>query len=259
MELRILGSGVTIPTAHRGTTGYALVADDGSVLIVDCGPGSTRRWPAAGFGLTDVLGVVNTHHHVDHCADLAIYLFARSVMEPPMDARVDLVGPVGHGGFVSRLAAAFAPGVGDTTGSVVLTELGDGESHTVGPFHVQGRVVAHIPGALGVRVTCDEATFAFSGDTGPCEALVDLCRDVDLALVECSYAETRESRAHLNPKTAAEAAIAANVRSLVLTHFYPEADATDVASAVRRAGYHGPLTLANDGMRLRIAHSGGTA
>lgn len=252
MELRILGSGTTIPTAHRGTTGYALVASSGEVLIVDCGPGSTRRWPSAGFSPSDVIGVVNTHHHVDHCADLAIYLFLRTVSEPPMDARIDLVGPVGHGAFVERLASAFAPGVADTTNSVVVHELADGDSRTLGPFVITGRVVRHIPGALGVRVECDGASFAFSGDTGPCDALVELCSEVDLALVECSYAETRESGSHMNARTAAEAAVAARVRSLVLTHFYPEADASDVTGAVRRAGYGGPLTLASDGLRIGI-------
>ncbi len=252
MELRILGSGTTVPTEHRGTTGYALVASSGEVLIVDCGPGSTRRWPSAGFGVTDVIGVLNTHHHVDHCADLAIYLFGRTVSEPPLDNPVTLVGPIGHGAFVSKLASAFAPGVADTTGSVTLVELDDADAITLGPFRIDVRVVRHIPGALGVRVTCAGATFAFSGDTGPCEALVDLCRDVDLALIECSYAETRESQSHMNAKTAAQAAIDANVRHLVLTHFYPEADASDVAGAARRTGYTGPLTLAKDGMRLAV-------
>jgi ribonuclease BN (tRNA processing enzyme) len=253
MELRILGSGTTVPTLHRGTTGYALVADDGAVLIVDCGPGSTRRWPSAGFSPADVIGIVNTHHHVDHCADLAIYLFGRTVTEPPVSTPVVLVGPVGHASFVSRLAAAFAPGVSDTTDSVSIVELGDRETYVLGPFTIGARVVRHIPGALGVRVACDGGTFAFSGDTGPCEALVDLCRDVDLALVECSYAETRESNAHMNARTAAQAAIEAQPRRLVLTHFYPEADASDVTGAVRRTGYEGPLTLASDGLRLPIA------
>ena len=78
---------------------------------------------------------------------------------------------------------------------------------------------------------------------------------VDLALVECSYAETRESSAHMNARTAAQAAIEAAPRRLVLTHFYPEADASDVAGAVRRAGYAGPLTLASDGLRLAVGGS----
>lgn len=252
MELRVLGSGTTIPTEHRGTTGYALVADEGAVLVVDCGPGSTRRWPAAGFGLRDVVAVVNTHHHVDHCADLAVYLFGRNVVEPPIDAPVLLVGPVGHARFVEGLASTFAPGVADVHGGVSIVELGDGGTVEVGPFRVDARTVRHIPGALGVRVTCDGATFAFSGDTGPCDALVELCRDVDLALVECSYAETRESTSHLNPRTAAQAAMDARPRHLVLTHFYPEADATDVAEVVRRTGYGGRLTLAHDGLRMRV-------
>ena len=45
----------------------------------------------------------------------------------------------------------------------------------------------------------------------------------------------------------AEVAVAAGVRSLVLTHFYPRCDGVDIAQQVREAGYAGALHLARDG------------
>ncbi|HBQ15220.1 MAG TPA: MBL fold metallo-hydrolase, partial [Myxococcales bacterium] len=93
---------------------------------------------------------------------------------------------------------------------------------------------------------------AFSGDSAPCDALVELCRGADLALLECSYPAAHEARGHLTSRTAAEVARAAGVSRLVLTHFYPACDAVDVAAEVRAAGFEGALHLAEDGDVLQV-------
>ncbi len=256
MELVVLGSGTTVPHADRGCAAYALRADDGSVLLLDCGPGASRRFPAASIDPRRIVGVLNTHHHADHVGDLPILLFLRNVLEPPLDAPWTLAGPTGHRAFVEGLVRTFAAGLADAESEgVALHELRDSSTLQVGPFRIVAREVAHIAGALGFRVEADGVSVCFSGDSGPCDALVALARDVDLALFECSYAAERSSSMHLTTRTAAEAACAAGVRSLVLTHFYPECLAVDRQAEVRAAGYAGELVLATDGMRLGVASS----
>jgi ribonuclease BN (tRNA processing enzyme) len=98
---------------------------------------------------------------------------------------------------------------------------------------VHARRVAHAPGAIGVRVHADDAILAFSGDSGPCDALVELCREASVALLECSYRSSRATEHHLSPRTVGEIARAAGIRRLVLTHFYPELDDVDVTAEVR--------------------------
>jgi ribonuclease BN (tRNA processing enzyme) len=114
------------------------------------------------------------------------------------------------------------------------------------------REVLHVAGSLGVRVECEGRTLAFSGDSGACPELVELCRGADLALLECSYPASRPTTKHLNARTAAEVAVAAGVERLVLTHFYPQCDGVDIAAEVRAAGYSRELVLAEDGLRLPI-------
>jgi len=92
---------------------------------------------------------------------------------------------------------------------------------------------------------------AYSGDTGPCEALAELARGADLFLCECSLPDGMTIEGHLTPSGAGAAAAAAGVRRLVLTHFYPECDAADIEAQCRRT-WQGPLTLAEDLMKLRI-------
>ncbi len=252
MKLAILGSGTTIPHPERGASGYACIADDGSVLLLECGPGSTRRWPAHAIALGDVRGILCTHHHLDHISDLAAVLFLRNVIEPPPETRLALAGPVGHRALIDGLEGVHGAMVADRAGLHDRVELGDGGTWSLGPFEVEARHVRHSEGALGVRVTSGGRTLAFSGDSGPCDALVSLFRGADLVLAECSYPASRESDHHLNTTSAGRLATEAGVTRLVLTHFYPVCDAVDVEAEVRAAGYEGELSLAVDGATYEV-------
>ncbi len=249
MKLHVLGSGTAIPHLERGASGYAVVADGGAACLLECGPGSTRRWPHAGLDFASVRAILVTHFHVDHCCDLPAVLFGRMVAD--IETPLALLGPVGHASHVAGLRALFSPWLDDER--VTVHELADGDAFALAPFEVQARRVQHAEHALGVRVTADGATLAFSGDSGPCEALVELCRGADVALLECSYPRERETKSHLNAATAAEVAVAAGVERLVLTHFYPQCDGVDIASQVRDAGYRGALHLARDGDLIDVS------
>jgi ribonuclease BN (tRNA processing enzyme) len=252
MELIILGSGTAIPHRTRGASGYVVKAPDGTPCLLECGPGSTRRWPDAGVKLERARIIVVTHHHVDHCCDLPAVLFGRNVLSPPARTPLWLVGPAGHRAHIHAIEKMFDPWVVDEAGLRCVQEMEDGDQLRIPPFTIDARVMRHSRGAIGVRVECRGRTLAFSGDSGPCDALIELCRGADLALVECSYPSKRESERHLNPTTAGEIACEAGIERLVLTHFYPECDDIDIEADVRRAGYHGWLALAEDGARFEV-------
>ena len=129
---------------------------------------------------------------------------------------------------------------------VAVHELRDNDHWSGEGFDVQVHEVADTPGALGLRVESEGYTMAFSGDSGPCEALTTLCHGVDLALLECSYPKTRVSQRHLTTETVAHIACAAKPKHLVLTHFYNACLRTDIREEVRKAGWEGPLSLASD-------------
>jgi len=65
----------------------------------------------------------------------------------------------------------------------------------------------------------------YTGDTEPCDAVIQLARNADLLIHESTYAhaELRLARrsAHSTAREAAEVARAANARALILTHFSP--------------------------------------
>lgn len=82
-------------------------------------------------------------------------------------------------------------------------------------------------------------TIVFSGDTGPCDGLTDLARNADLLVHEATYghadaALARRAR-HSTAAMAAETALRAGVRTLVLTHFSPRYESLDDLRAEARA------------------------
>ena len=252
MELHVLGSGTALPHPRRGASGYAVVVA-GRAILLECGPGSTRRWPAHGIDFESARAICVTHHHVDHCGDLAAVLFGRNVMDPPTSTPLLLAGPVGHREHLRKLRDAYSHrGLDDVYGVIEERDLTDADVFQVDDIEVLARVVNHAPGALGFRVEHGDRILAFSGDSGPCDALVDLCRGADLALLECSYPASRATTKHLNARTAAEVAVAAELERVVLTHFYPACDEVDIAAEVRAAGYTGDLVLARDGWVGRV-------
>jgi ribonuclease BN (tRNA processing enzyme) len=124
---------------------------------------------------------------------------------------------------------------------------------TIGPFSIAVARVAHPVPAYGIRVAAGGASLVYSGDTGPCEALVELSRGADLALYEASFL-TGPGNApdlHLTAAQAAEHAARAAVPRLLLTHLVAWNDpATSYAQA--REAYDGELALAAPGMVVAL-------
>jgi len=58
-------------------------------------------------------------------------------------------------------------------------------------------------------------------------------------------------KGHLTPSWAGKIASRAGVKKLVLTHFYPECDQTDIEQECRKT-YSGPLLLAEDLMQIEV-------
>ena len=86
------------------------------------------------------------------------------------------------------------------------------------------------------------------GDTGKTDDLVEACRDADALVIESTYlneeAEMARDFSHLTAQQAAELAVRANVRHLILTHIsrrYREKDVLKEAQAV-----HPNVSVARD-------------
>lgn len=250
VELVVLGSGTAIPHPARGASGYA-VRLAGGVLLLDTGPGSSRRWPAAGISGADVRWIASTHYHADHCADLAAILFAFEVPAAPAPSGLTLIGPAGHADFLGRLEGLY-PGLAAKRLARTVVEIGTaGEPVDLGDLVLSARQAVHKQPAVSYRVEAAGRCLVYSGDSDRSEALAELCRGADVAILDCSMPDGAKVPGHMTPSECAAIATAAGVRTLVLSHLYPECDGVDVA-AQARAGFAGEVHVAYDGMRLSV-------
>ena len=79
--------------------------------------------------------------------------------------------------------------------------------------------------AVGYRVETGGAVLAYTGDSGPCEAVIEMARDADLLVAEATYQDSSsQAFFHMSATQAAEHATAAGARRLMLTHILPTLD-----------------------------------
>ena len=251
MELTILGSGTAVPSLRRGASGYLLRAG-GDTMVFDAGSGTMARLLAAGVEHHQVSHIFCTHNHLDHSGELPTWLFAARI---PAHARTTPLTIGGSAGFTTLLATlrqTYGHWLDATTYPLTIVTLRPGATLTGDGWRLEAFPVSHIESSLAYRVT-DQAgrVFAYSGDSQPCDSLVDLARDADLLLIEASTPDGQQLEGHMTPAGAGAVARRAGARKVVMTHFYPACDAADMLGQIRRV-FDGVAIIAEDGMKVEV-------
>ncbi len=265
-----LGTGVPVPDPARHGPAYALVIGDRSFLF-DAGAGVMRRVAAAGMPINGFTAVFLTHLHSDHTVGLPDVLLTTWTMG--RRGPFPLTGPPGTAAMVRHLLAAWQE---DITVRTTGLEQGQPAGPGVRVMESRGGVVYD---SAGVRITAipvphGELTLAFayrietpsrvivlSGDTAPSDAVEAAARGADL-LVHEGYPEVRlvpENRpggdawpaymraVHTSDVAIGQLARRAGVQRLVLSHFvWMGGTPAEVIAGVRRGGYTGPVSVAED-------------
>ncbi|MFC6082652.1 MBL fold metallo-hydrolase [Sphaerisporangium aureirubrum] len=242
MRLTIIGACGAWPDAGQACSGY-LVEYEGFRLLVDAGYATVPRLlERVAAGQIDAVFV--SHGHPDHCADLNPLLRARTLRDDPAGPLPVYSPP----GALDAVLALDRPGM--MAGACVPHEFTPGDTFGIGPFRAETRSLPHWVPNAGVRLTAGGRVLAYTGDTGPSPAVVELARDADLLLAEATYVDEvpPDSRSSLSSaRQAGRYAADAGARRLVLTHLQPGTDAT-AARAAAVAGYDGEVGVAASGL-----------
>jgi ribonuclease BN (tRNA processing enzyme) len=254
MQITILGSGTCVPSLRRSACSV-LIQIDKAMLLFDSGPGTMRRLLEAGVTIDQISYIFYSHLHPDHSAELVPFLFATKYPESYKRRRpFTIVAAKGFGDFYEKLRLAYGHWIELAPGLMHIAQLDnkDRDHLDCGDFDVDSLPMDHTETSLGFRITDPSGqSVVYSGDTDACENLVTLARDVDVLICESALPDELKAPGHLTPSLAGRIASRAGVRKLVLTHFYPECDAVDVAEQCRKT-YQGPLVLAEDLQEIRF-------
>lgn len=262
LRYTLIGSGTVIPSAERGPAAHHFVCGDIHALC-DLGSGTLRRMDGLGLGYEALDLVALTHRHQDHVADLLPLIFAlKNAPGLERSRPLTVVGYNGLRGDLEGLAAVWGDWVVDPGFPLELWEASDTPVDLVredASIEVEALPVVHSPEAVGYRIALAdggrETQVAYTGDTGECEEAIDLARDADLLIAECSVADEDAVPGHLTPRGVGRIAAAAAVRRLVVTHFYPSALAlgwAEIERRIRESYGREPIELGTDGMQIEL-------
>lgn len=250
MRILVLGSGTAVPDRERGSPGLAVRVEE-VLLFLDLGSGSMGRAARFGISVGDVDGVFFSHLHPDHTGDLVSLLFAFRNPEWSRSKPLWLWGPPGFARHLGALESVYQGWIEPVGYERRVAELFDSVV-PFGTWQMKTVPVRHGPPAIACALTDSKGRkIVYSGDTEPCEELISLAAGADLLILECSFPEGRVCPGHLTPGQAGRIAARAQVKSLLLTHFYPACRGQDIAAACAKA-YGGRITLARDGLMLDV-------
>lgn len=270
--------------AARAQPANALIVD-GSVYIIDAGDGVARQMALAGIPAKALRAVFITHNHSDHVADYGTLLLRAwlSGLKQP----VDTYGPpplveMTHD-YLDYMAWDIQLRIKDE-GRVPLADLvrphnifpaGEGVIYKDGNVIVTAVQVPHGDArpSYAYRFDSDYCSVVFSGDTSRSDSLVALAQGADILVHETlSVAGVRAivnkidpgnealvqhiMEAHTPTEIVGKVAAAADVDTLVLSHFVPTGLAPfDTPKAWREAAgkhYDGRIIVGEDLMTIGL-------
>lgn len=243
MELKILGTVSPYCKGTKNCPGY-LVTSDNTKLLLDCGNGITRNLNLP----TDFenLSILLSHLHKDHYGDLlslgyASYIYKHlGYLDEPIKVylpEADYYNAIEYG--------QDADGWG--TSRTVSKKISDyeylenfGTEHflefetydpnkplAIGNLNLSFIQNPHPIKTYSTRIVEDDNSLVYTGDTGyQNNKLATFAENADLLLCEATYltGQHRSIDNHLYAHEAGQIAKQANVKRLVLTHFFPELD-----------------------------------
>lgn len=222
MRLTILGSSGGYPGPDNPTSGF-LVEHAAGKIWLDAGHGTFSALQRV-MDYTTLDAVLVSHVHADHCVDLhalhvALRFHEQGVLQKllycPQEVweRVPvLTADRPEADEVFRRTFDFHP-------------VDSGETIAAAGFRVSFLRTDHPNHCLAMRLESEEGVLTYSADTGPNADLAGFARGSDLLLCEATYQEGKiGAPVHLSARQAAETAVRAGVRTLVLSHVWPTFD-----------------------------------
>jgi ribonuclease BN (tRNA processing enzyme) len=272
VKLQVLGSGGPELDDGRHSSGYLIWYQNKAQVLIDAGAGSSIEYGKSGAQFEDLQGILLTHLHVDHSADLPAFIKGSYFTSRSSD--LGLYGPAANNlmpstsDYLQRLmgdkgAFTYLKGYVNKRDNadykVVATDVplvkAQTSSYSLGnDITAKATFVHHGPvAAVAWRVELAGCSIVFSGDmSNQFDVLSSFANNADLLVANNAVPDNATGVAlnlHMTPSAIAQIAKKAQVKQLVLSHFMKRTlSIQKETQAIVGQQYRGPIILANDGM-----------
>jgi ribonuclease BN (tRNA processing enzyme) len=269
-NLILLGTGTPNMQPQKYQSGYAVVVDERS-YVVDCGGGvmqrisqAYERYQLEALAMPNLTRLFLTHLHPDHCTGLSDFLLASWVLERA--DTVTIYGSKGTQAMVDHLLAAYTIGIVEHRDGLApinnpldisVMEIQAGQVYQDDKVTIEVFPVSH--GGLeayGYKFTTPDKTIVISGDTCPCQTLIDKATGADILVHEVYSAEQFKTRpegwqkyhstVHTSTIELADIANKVQPKLLILTHQLYWGATDDSLLAEIGAHYAGEVVSGSD-------------
>jgi ribonuclease BN (tRNA processing enzyme) len=199
-------------SSRTGNTLSILIQTADVTIILDAGDGIHK--------IADICPEVKTpaylflsHLHLDHISGL------HSLARLRFSQGLTICGPPGMQKTLSEfIGYPYTIPVHELSFPVTIIELPEGKTDMKIPVNTASLI--HTQLVYGYRFDL-EKTITFCTDTGPCDNYLNLAKDADVLISECSNlpGQNTPEWPHMNPEMAVTAARNAGAKKLILVHF----------------------------------------
>ena len=220
MHLQFIGSGDAFGSGNRFNTCIHVTGKSADFLI-DCGATSLVALKKQGIDPASIEMILITHFHADHFGGIPFLLLDAqfSKRETPLT----IAGPPGlNAAFITVMEALF-PGSSSVQQRFPLNllELAPREEAEIGNVLMTPFQVNHCSADglfyYAYRVSAEDRTFTYTGDTEWTNELIQAARDTDLLIAEAYFFE-KKVRGHLDLKTLIRHLELVQSKRIILTH-----------------------------------------
>ena len=208
MKITFLGTNGWFDT-HTGATSCVFLNTKDCYIILDAGSGFYKV-PSL-LKEDKPIYLFLTHLHLDHICALQILPLLKN-----KNLTIIVVGKEQKENLAKFMQLPFMP-----TAEMLGMEVFELEKiKNKLPFKVDSFELVHAVKTFGYKFFIEDKIISYGLDSGLCENILNLAKDSDLFICECSYLPAQAPDFnHLNPKAAALIAKEAKAKLLALIHF----------------------------------------